>query len=77
LLKDFLLTYINFSYFQVHPLAYLIKLNIELSLADLIAKIVQATNPLNIVDFETSQQQHQPNINDSPYPEDAGWHRRN
>lgn len=28
-----------FSYMQFHPLAYMVKLNIELSMADLIAKV--------------------------------------
>ncbi|KAK8085622.1 hypothetical protein PG997_006893 [Apiospora hydei] len=32
-------------YIQFHPLTYLIKLHIELNLAELIAKVVQATNP--------------------------------
>ncbi|KAK8070148.1 hypothetical protein PG994_006764 [Apiospora phragmitis] len=32
-------------YMQFHPLTYLIKLHIELNLAELIAKVVQATNP--------------------------------
>ncbi|KAI5920919.1 hypothetical protein F4810DRAFT_396985 [Camillea tinctor] len=34
-------------YIQFHPLAYLVKLYIELSMARLIAKIVKAANPLN------------------------------
>ncbi|KAK8097138.1 hypothetical protein PG999_013082 [Apiospora kogelbergensis] len=34
-------------YIQFHPLTYLIKLHIELNLAELIAKVVQASNPLN------------------------------
>ncbi|KAK7932097.1 hypothetical protein PG985_002809 [Apiospora marii] len=41
-------------YIQFHPLTYLIKLHIELNLAELIGKVVQATNPLNITDLESA-----------------------
>ncbi|KAI4596200.1 hypothetical protein KJ359_005707 [Pestalotiopsis sp. 9143b] len=34
-------------YIQFHPLVYLLKLHIELNMADLIAKVVRASNPLN------------------------------
>ncbi|KAI1873046.1 uncharacterized protein JN550_003299 [Neoarthrinium moseri] len=34
-------------YIQFHPLVYLLKLHIELNLAELIAKVVRASNPLN------------------------------
>ncbi|KAM0818720.1 hypothetical protein AB5N19_04532 [Seiridium cardinale] len=34
-------------YIQFHPLAYLVKLHIEMNVAELIAKIVKATNHLN------------------------------
>jgi hypothetical protein len=34
-------------YIQFHPLVYLVKLHIEMNVADLIAKIVKATNQLN------------------------------
>lgn len=33
------------SYVQFHPLVYLLKLQIEMGMADLIVKIVRATNP--------------------------------
>lgn len=36
-----------YSYIQFHPLVYLLKLHIELNMADLIAKVVRASNPLN------------------------------
>lgn len=35
----------TFIYVQFHPLAYLIKLHIELSMAELIAKVVKASRP--------------------------------
>ncbi|KAI1307753.1 hypothetical protein F5Y03DRAFT_405404 [Xylaria venustula] len=35
----------TFVYMQFHPLAYIVKLNIELSMADLIAKIARKKNP--------------------------------
>ncbi|KAI0970223.1 hypothetical protein F4678DRAFT_133241 [Xylaria arbuscula] len=35
----------TFVYMQFHPLAYIVKLNIELSMADLIAKIARMKNP--------------------------------
>ncbi|KAK8880112.1 hypothetical protein PGQ11_001406, partial [Apiospora arundinis] len=41
-------------YIQFHPLTYLIKLHIELNLAELIAKVVQATNPLNVTDLASA-----------------------
>ncbi|KAK8053134.1 hypothetical protein PG996_012435 [Apiospora saccharicola] len=41
-------------YIQFHPLTYLIKLHIELNLAELIGKVVQATNPLNMTDLESA-----------------------
>ncbi|KAK8131286.1 hypothetical protein PG984_007724 [Apiospora sp. TS-2023a] len=41
-------------YIQFHPLTYLIKLHIELNLAELIGKVVQATNPLNVTDLESA-----------------------
>ncbi|KAI1343640.1 hypothetical protein F5Y15DRAFT_171847 [Xylariaceae sp. FL0016] len=34
-------------YIQFHPMVYLIKLHIELNMAELIGKIVKASNPLN------------------------------
>ncbi|ETS86718.1 hypothetical protein PFICI_00546 [Pestalotiopsis fici W106-1] len=34
-------------YIQFHPLVYLLKLHIELNMADLIAKVVRASNPMN------------------------------
>ncbi|KAK6854051.1 hypothetical protein PG995_010863 [Apiospora arundinis] len=42
------------AYFQFHPLAYLVKLHIELNLADLMSRIVRATNPLNTFDLTTA-----------------------
>ncbi|OHE91956.1 hypothetical protein CORC01_12744 [Colletotrichum orchidophilum] len=36
----------RYSYAQFHPLAYLLKLHIEMGMADLIAKIVKASNPM-------------------------------
>ncbi|KAK7996375.1 hypothetical protein PG989_004415 [Apiospora arundinis] len=42
------------NYFQFHPLAYLVKLHIELNLADLMSRIVRATNPLNTFDLTTA-----------------------
>jgi hypothetical protein len=35
------------SYVQFHPLAYIVKLNIELSMADLISKVVRRKDPVN------------------------------
>lgn len=35
-------------YIQFHPLVYLVKLHIEMNVADLIAKIVKASNELNV-----------------------------
>lgn len=49
----FLLTWHCSSYIQFHPLTYLVKLHIELNLAELIGKVVQATNPLNVTDLES------------------------
>ena len=34
----------GFSYVQFHPLAYLVKLHIEMNMATLIAKVVKGTN---------------------------------
>lgn len=43
-----------YSYIQFHPLVYLMKLHIELNLAELIAKVVRATNPLNVADISST-----------------------
>ncbi|KAK8103109.1 hypothetical protein PG984_016255 [Apiospora sp. TS-2023a] len=42
------------NYFQIHALAYLIKLHIELNLVDMMSRIVQTTNPLNTFDLTTA-----------------------
>lgn len=42
------------SYLQIHVLTYLIKLHIELTLVDMMSRIVQATNPLNTFDLTTA-----------------------
>lgn len=34
------------SYIQFHPLTYLLKLHIEMNIAELITKVVQASNPM-------------------------------
>lgn len=48
-------------YIQFHPLVYLIKLHIEMNVAELIAKIVKAKNHLN----EHASPRHNPNIPNS------------
>ncbi|EKG14645.1 hypothetical protein MPH_08118 [Macrophomina phaseolina MS6] len=42
-----------FVYVQFHPLAYIFKLSIEMSLADLIAKVVHASNRMQDIDGAT------------------------
>ncbi|KAK7943467.1 uncharacterized protein PG986_012580 [Apiospora aurea] len=55
-------------YIQFHPLTYLIKLHIELNLAELIAKVVQATNPLNVTDLEWTTTACEPSSPPPPPP---------
>ncbi|KAK8044259.1 hypothetical protein PG993_004283 [Apiospora rasikravindrae] len=55
-------------YIQFHPLTYLIKLHIELNLAELIAKVVQATNPLNVTDLESATTACEPSSPPPPPP---------
>ncbi|KAM5343312.1 hypothetical protein ACJ41O_014278 [Fusarium nematophilum] len=44
-----------FIFSQIHPLTFLIKLHIEMRMADLIGKIVKASHPINSQDEPTSQ----------------------
>ncbi|CAM1505176.1 Fc.00g108130.m01.CDS01 [Cosmosporella sp. VM-42] len=42
-------------YLQFHPLAYLVKLHIEMNMADLITKVVKASNPTGYHNYSNSQ----------------------
>ncbi|KAH7272992.1 hypothetical protein B0J15DRAFT_192812 [Fusarium solani] len=42
-------------YVQFHPLAYLVKLHIEMNMADLITKVVKASNPSGYPDYSGSR----------------------
>lgn len=42
-------------YLQFHPLAYLVKLHIEMNMADLITKVVKASNPSGYPDYSNSR----------------------
>jgi hypothetical protein len=48
-------------YLQFHPVAYLLKLAIEMNMADLIVKVVKATNPRAHVDGSYSKESTNPN----------------
>ncbi|KAK6083076.1 hypothetical protein SCUP234_03904 [Seiridium cupressi] len=50
-------------YIQFHPLVYLIKLHIELNMAELIAKVVRASNPINTAPGSGSTSYMQPSVN--------------
>ncbi|KAK9780855.1 hypothetical protein AB5N19_07330 [Seiridium cardinale] len=50
-------------YIQFHPLIYLIKLHIELNMAELIAKVVRASNPINTAPRSGSTSCLQPSVN--------------
>ncbi|KAI0444765.1 hypothetical protein F4803DRAFT_510436 [Xylaria telfairii] len=44
----------TFVYMQFHPLAYIVKLNIELSMADLIGRIARSRNDTEFIDSDPS-----------------------
>ncbi|KAH7162242.1 hypothetical protein B0J13DRAFT_4062 [Dactylonectria estremocensis] len=44
-------------YLQFHPLAYLVKLHIEMNMAELITKVVKASNPSGYPDYSGSRSQ--------------------
>ncbi|KAH7023863.1 hypothetical protein EDB80DRAFT_56499 [Ilyonectria destructans] len=44
-------------YLQFHPLAYLVKLHIEMNMAELITKVVKASNPSGYADYSGSRSQ--------------------
>lgn len=47
-------------YLQFHPLAYLVKLHIEMNMADLITKVVKASNPAGYPDYSNSRSRSNP-----------------
>lgn len=53
-------------YIQFHPLVYLIKLHIELNMAELMAKVVRASNPINTIDTTLCSQSLKPG--ETPHP---------
>ncbi|KAH8204839.1 hypothetical protein TruAng_001028 [Truncatella angustata] len=63
-------------YIQFHPLVYLIKLHIELNMAELIAKIVRATNPMNTTEEDGTQCPREPDVSEPPESDrQPGRHR--
>lgn len=54
-------------YIQFHPLVYLIKLHIELNMAELIAKAVRASNPMNTQDDTFRTQEPSTERSDTPH----------
>ncbi|KAH8734268.1 hypothetical protein BGZ61DRAFT_490291 [Ilyonectria robusta] len=47
-------------YLQFHPLAYLVKLHIEMNMADLITKVVKASNPADYAGYSNSLSRSNP-----------------
>ena len=47
-------------YLQFHPLAYLVKLHIEMNMAGLITKVVKASNPSGYPDYSNSRSRSNP-----------------
>ncbi|KAH7156054.1 hypothetical protein EDB81DRAFT_377002 [Dactylonectria macrodidyma] len=47
-------------YLQFHPLAYLVKLHIEMNMAELITKVVKASNPSDYADYSNSRSRSNP-----------------
>ncbi|KAK7432144.1 hypothetical protein QQZ08_001435 [Neonectria magnoliae] len=49
----------SFVYVQFHPLVYLLKLHIEMNMADLIGKVVRASNNADSNDYSSRGRSHQ------------------